>query len=766
MSLTLVVLPLAGAARAGQDVTQTASAAPAESLALPAGYDGPPAPLPPEVITRDATGTRATIRAVRLTLPLKIDGRLDEEVYQTVPSISDFIQQEPQEGVPATEKTEVWIFFDDENFYLAARCWDSHPERMIATEMRRDGTRIPRNEDLAFGLDPYFDHRNGFNFEFTPVGGMMDAQIANDGGSIDLSWNSVLEHGAVRFAQGWSVEVRIPFKTLRYRSGPTQFWGLQVRRLIRWKNEIDYITRLPASIGERGHMRLSLAPAVVGLEVPPPGRNIEMKPYVITSLSTDRTVTPRISNDGKGTWGGDVKYGVTKSLTADFTYNTDFAQVEADLQQVNLTRFSLFFPEKRDFFLENSGTFLFANVAGTRSTGTPDTTPNLFYSRRIGLAGSRVVPIVAGGRLSGRLGKYTIGLLNIESDKLSDANVPVTNFSVIRVTRDILRRSYIGAIFTGRSVSQSGAGGNEAYGVDATFNLKTNVSFTTFLAQSHSPSRNRGSLSYKGNFDYEGDRYGALGEYTAVDRNFNPEVGFVPRLDMRRRYGQFRYSPRPKNKKSPIRKYYYNGAAEYITNTSGRIENKTYTGEFAVDFQNSDHANIKYSNFYEYLPTGLLLGPGVVVPIGAYDYRSVLAGYNFGPQRQWFTTNTSVEYGTYRRGHKTSAIVTSGAISWPPHLLVEPSYTLNVIRIPQGTLNQNLVGPRITFGVTPQAFVSALIQYNATINTLSSNVRLRWEYQPGSELFVVWSEQHDTFTGGLPLQNRAFVVKFNHLFRY
>jgi hypothetical protein len=219
ISLTVVVLLLAGAAQAGQNAIRNAGAVPAEPLALPAGYDGPSAPLPPEVITRDATGTRATIRAVRLMLPLTIDGRLDEEVYQTVPSISDFIQQEPQEGAPATEKTEVWIFFDDENFYLAARCWDSHPERMIATEMRRDGARIPRNEDLAFGLDPLFDHRTGFDFEFTPVGGMLDAQIANDGGSVDSNWNSVLEHGAVRFARGWSVEVRIPFKTLRYRPG-------------------------------------------------------------------------------------------------------------------------------------------------------------------------------------------------------------------------------------------------------------------------------------------------------------------------------------------------------------------------------------------------------------------------------------------------------------------------------------------------------------------------------------------------------------------
>ena len=173
------------------------------------------------------------MRAVRITSPLKIDGKLDEEVYRTIPSISDFIQQEPNEGAPATEKTEVWLFFDDENFYVMARCWDSHPERMIATEMRRDGSRIPRNEDLAFGLDTFFDHRNGYNFEQTPIGGMMDAQISNDGAAIDTNWNGVLEHRADRFEQGWAVEMRIPFKTLRYRAGPNQLWALQVRRMVR-----------------------------------------------------------------------------------------------------------------------------------------------------------------------------------------------------------------------------------------------------------------------------------------------------------------------------------------------------------------------------------------------------------------------------------------------------------------------------------------------------------------------------------------------------
>jgi hypothetical protein len=319
---------------------------------------------------------------------------------------------------------------------------------------------------------------------------------------------------------------------------------------------------------------------------------------------------------------------------------------------------------------------------------------------------------------------------------------------------------------TSRSAGQNRSGANEAYGVDAGFNLKTNLTINGFLAATHTPGLASSNTSYKGSVDYEGDRFGAWVEHLTVDPNFNPDVGFVRRLDMRREFALFRFSPRPASRKSRIRKYYYNTWAEYITTTAGQVQNKTVTGEFALDFQNGDHANLKVSNFYEYLPVPLTLGPGVRVPVGGYDYRSVLAGYNFGPQRFWFTTNTSLEYGTYYDGNKTSAIVTTGAVSWPPHVIVEPSYTLNHIALPQGTLDQTLVGPRVTYGFVPQAFLSALIQYNTTTNTAAWNVRLRWEYRPGSELFVVWNEQHDTVASRFPLQNRALVLKFNHLWRY
>ena len=714
----------------------------------------------PVVITRDPSGT-AVIRAVRLTTPLRIDGHLDEEVYTTVPSISGFIQQEPSDGSPATEETEVWVFFDSDNMYVVGRCWDSHPERMVANEMRRDGARVPRNEDFAFSFDTFHDRRNGFNFEITPVGGRLDTEIINDGAVSNRDWNPVWEAVAARFDHGWSVETRIPFKSLRYRPGGDQVWGFQVRRMVRWKNEISYITRIPAAIGERGHHHVSLSPTLVGIDVPPPGLNLEIKPYGISTMASDTTVTPRIANDLSAHWGGDVKYGITKSLTADFTYNTDFAQVEADQQQINLTRFSLFYPEKRDFFLENAGTFVFGGATGA------DNTPALFYSRRIGLSGTQSVPIVAGGRLVGRAGKFSVGVLNIESDEVPASGIPSTDFSVVRVKRDVFRRSSIGAIFTGRSVGQSGTGSNEAYGADGTFVLTDTITVNTFLARTRSQDRAGHDASYHAQFNYAGDRYAVLVDELGIGRNFNPELGFVRHPDMRRGYGFFQFSPRPRKKSALIRKYYYDGSIEYIENNAGRVDTRTQTAEFAIDFQSSDHFNVRYGRTYEFLPQPLRLAPGRVVPVAAYNYGSVLVGYNTGPRRTITPGNFSWEYGTFYGGHKGTLTVGNSLLSFPPHLMIEPTYTLNHVSVPQGTFTSHLLGPRITYTATPLMFWSALVQYNSIENSVSANVRFRWEYAPGSELFVVWNETRDTFAQGFPtLTNRALIVKVNRLLRF
>ena len=449
-------------------------AAPARAAAQQTGSDAlaghPPAPVAPDVITRDAAN-RATVRAVRITEPLQMDGRLDEAVYTSVPPMSGFIQTDPDHGAPATEKTDVWLFFDDDNVYVVGRAWETEPDRLVANEMRRDNITIVRNDNFAWSFDTFHDHRNGVLFEVNAIGGRIDAQVTNES-QVNLDWNPIWDFGTGYFDGGYVVEAAIPFKSLRYRPGREQVWGFQARRTNRWKNEVSYITPVPPAFINNGHFRSSLSAAVVGLEAPPTSRLVEIKPYAIADMSSDPVAAEPFSNDFGGSGGLDVKYGITQNLTADFTVNTDFAQVEADEQQVNLTRFSLFFPEKREFFLENQGLFAFGG-AGAGPFGAGDT-PVLFYSRNIGLDRGREIPIDAGARMTGRVGAFNVGVLNIQTgdhDGGGDPSTAVgaTNFSVVRIKRDLLRRSSIGAIATRRSIARDGQGSAETYGVDGTF---------------------------------------------------------------------------------------------------------------------------------------------------------------------------------------------------------------------------------------------------------------------------------------------------------
>lgn len=343
--------------------------------------EGFPIPQLPATIARDESG-RTTVRAVPLTMPLRIDGVLDEAIYERAIPISDFIQNDPAVGAPSTEKTEVWILFDRDNVYVTARCWDTQPDQIIANEMRRDSFNIVQSNDgFGFAFDTFHDRRNSVAFEVSAAGGRLDAQITGER-QVNVDWNPVWNAKVGRFAQGWTMEAAIPFKSLRYRAGRDQVWGFNSRRVIRRKNESTYMVPLPASMTLRGHFVASLMPTLIGIEAPAGSRNLELKPYVISQLTTDRLATPRVSNDPGGNLGFDAKVGITDGLTSDFTYRTDFAQVEADEQQVNLTRFSLFFPEKRDFFLENQGITGPSTAARRRrSPGRAAASSSLFSSR-------------------------------------------------------------------------------------------------------------------------------------------------------------------------------------------------------------------------------------------------------------------------------------------------------------------------------------------------------------------------------------------------
>jgi hypothetical protein len=713
-----------------------------------------------------------TVRATRIAAPMTIDGRLDEAVYEQVPAITEYIQQEPKEGAPVSERTESWVMFDDANLYIVCRCWDTHPERIVANDMRRDSTNIRQNDNFGVVLDTFHDKRNGFLFYVSPVGGMFDA-VTSDERINNADWNTVWEAKTTRFPGGWIAELAIPFKSLRYGPGREQVWGINLRRTIRAKNEYAYITPLKRSWGIIALFRTSAAATLVGLEVPAPGKNLEIKPSAISRSTTDLLARPEVRNEWKPDVGVDVKYGVTKSLTADFTYNTDFAQVEADEVQVNLTRFSLLFPEKRDFFLEGQGLFTFGGVGGgspplpgtNPSSGSSDA-PTIFYSRRIGLESGRAVPIIGGGRLSGRAGKWTIGALNIASDEDPIVSAARTDFTVLRVRRDILRRSAIGALFTQRSQSTIATGGSELAGLDGNFSFFQNVYFNGFVSKSHTETKDGDDLSYRGQFNYASDRYGVQIDRLVVPANFNPEVGFLPRANFRRNFVSGRFSPRPAQA-AKIRKFYVDGSLNYTTDNANHLESREAMGAFRIEMQNSDAIHLEYFRDYEFLRRPFQVTDTLRIPVGGYEFSHVRAAYSPGQQHRLSGT-AAIDAGSFYDGTRKTASL-NARLGVTPQLGMEPNISLNWID--RGGVRERVTatGARTTFTMTPRMFVAALVQYASSTTSLSTNLRFRWEYQPGSELFVVYTEGRDTLplTGsGTALENRGFVVKINRLFRF
>ena len=746
--------------------------------------DGPPPPVAPDVITRE--GGQATMRAIRLLAGIQVDGRLDEPVYDAVAPVSDFIQQLPDEGARATERTDAWVMFDDENFYVAGRCWDSAPpSEWVATEMRRDAFNMLNNDLFGFLIDTFYDRRNALLFYANPLGGFVDQALTNEGNP-NRDWNPVWDVKTDRFDGGWTIEMVVPFKSLRYRPAREQVWGIQLRRTVMRKNEWAYLTLIPISAagfgGRGGVFRVSAAGTLVGLEAPPAGNNLEVKPYAIGGLTSGAAESAALNAgsarwvEGDGKAGVDLKYGVTQNLTADFTLNTDFAQVEVDEQQVNLTRFSLFFPEKREFFLEGRGIFDFARgsfrTARSLRQGSVrggGDAPTLFYSRRIGLQGGQAVPIIGGGRLTGKVGAFDVGALNIQTGDETVSGAKDTNFTVLRVKRDLLRRSSIGGIVTNRSLSLAGDGSNQTYGADATFSFFDSVNLLGYYAKTSTTAVAGRDASYQARFDYGADRYGLEVDHLLVEDNFRPELGFLRRRNFRRTSASGRFSPRPRSIES-VRQFVLEASHDYfVTADTGLLETRQHQVAFQTELENSDQFGVRLSDSYELLQQPFSpSGSDVTIPVGGYGFTDVRLTYALGPQRL-LNGRVEVATGGYFDGDITSVDLSRGRVDLLPQLAVEPSVSFNWIDLPGGSFRTDLLRARVNYTFSPRMFFSGLLQYNSANRTLGTNLRLRWEYSPGSELFVVYTEEQETdplrpdrYDG---LRDRGFVVKITRLFR-
>jgi len=734
---------------------------------------GPPPPTGSDVVRWDDEG-RATVRATRVMQPLSIDGVLDEPFYQSTASIPHLIQSVPDVGAAPTERMEVWVGFDDDNVYVAARLWDSAPEsEWAANEMRRDASTIRSNDNFGVFLDTYYDRRNSVGLYVTPLGGFADLQITNEG-SVNFDWNAVWDIRTGRFDGGWAVEIGIPFKTLRYRGGREQTWGIQLRRFVVRKNEWSHLTALPLSVagnGVGGIMRISMYGTLVGIEAPPASRNIEVKPYAISGMETDLTVDPAIDKDAYARAGLDIKYGITENLTADLTFNTDFAQVEVDEQQVNLTRFNLFFPEKREFFLESRGIFEFGRGGGGSGGFGRGGAPTLFYSRRIGLQGGELIPILAGGRVTGKIGAVNIGALSIQTDDEPTVGAESTNFTVVRLHRDIFARSGIGVLFGNRSQAVLSGGSNQTYGADAAFSFLQDASLVGYYAKTRTRGLTGNDQSYQARLRYNGDEWGTQLDHLLVGDDFNPEIGFVQRRGFRQSSASVRWSPRPESI-GWIRQLTFQGNFNYFENEqAGFVESRDAGGRFQIELENSDRFSVNFTDSYENLIQDTPIS-GAVIPAGRYSFRDIEVGYNFGSQRR-MSGNLSVRRGTFYTGEITSVRLDRARIEILPQLSVEPSIEFNWIDLPDqqafaGEFNQHVARTRVTYSLTPRTFLSGLVQYNSGTGRVSGNFRFRWEWAPGSEFFLVFTEERNTDIldrWSAPL-NRGLVIKVNRLFRF
>ncbi len=727
------------------------------------GPPGPPPPVPPASVSRDGTG-RATLRATRVTEAMRTDGRLDEAVYTRVQPIGDFVQFEPANGAPATEPTELWILFDDEAFYVSGKAYDRSPERWVLNEMRRDIPNVSANESVGFSIDTMYDKRNGFLFEVNALGGFLDAQVTNENFPPNQNWNAVFTVQVGRFEGGWTFEFRIPFWSLRYEPGPDKTWGFNMRRVIRHKNEESHIVPVPFSLGQRrGLIQVSLNAPLVGLDLPPRARNIEFRPFGITSVTSDRLARPALANDLAGNGGLDVKYGLTPNLTADLTWRTDFAQVEVDEQQVNLTRFNLLFPEKRTFFLEGQGIFAFGTGAGPNTNGGD--VPTLFFSRQIGLSRGQAVPIVGGGRVTGKLGPYALGIVNIQTDEKASVGAESTNFSAVRLRRDVLRRSAVGLLYADRSTSLNGSGRAMTYGADAGFNFFNDININAYVARTESPGTIGSDLSYRGQFNYVGDRYGLVAERLVIDEGFAPEVGFVRRPNMRKWTGTARFSPRPRRNRL-IRKMLFEGTGSYIENHQAVLESRQWDATFGLDFNSGDNLRVQLTEQFEFLARPFRIDRAATIPEGGYGFTNLAVRYTLGAQRRLAAT-LGLERGSFYDGDKTTVSLGAGRYNLTNQIQVQPGISVNRVDLPFGKFTATQLQTRVVYTLTPRTFIAGLVQYNSASQLVGSNLRLRWEYVPGSELFVVYTDERDATTRGLPdMNNRAFVVKWAPLVRF
>lgn len=703
------------------------------------------------------------VRALRLTPDqvetVHLDGVLSEAFWQQAAVIGDFRQQEPDEGVPATEHTEVRIAYDGDNVYVAVLALDREPDRVVSRILARDrvmrndhdGLQFAGDDAVAILFDTFDDNRNAFVFATNPNGAEFEALITDEGNEVNTDWRAVWRVAAVRTAQGWSAEFSIPFRTLRYpKDRPGAPWGFNVSRIIRRKNELALWQSW--SRDNEGFQRVSRAGDLVGMEdLPRYGVNVEVKPFVLGGTRQELDTAGQTPVDLHRDAGVDVKSELVPGLVLDLTVNTDFAQVEVDDEQVNLTRFSLFYPEKRDFFLENAGIF---DLGFRGGFGPPPY--QLFFSRQIGIGQQGAVPILGGARLTGRVGDQTVGLMNVITDRSGD--VPRTSYSVARMKRDIGENNFLGFMVTDR---RDGDGANTVAAVDGSFWLQPTLNVQGFFSRSFTAGAGGEGSTYSVSAEYATDLVGAEVQHLTIEPEARADIGFITRTDIRQTNAEVRLSPRPGW--LGIRVFETRLEGEYFSTTGGRMQDWEASVFLDSEWESGESFGTKLAIGETQLDGGFLLADSIPIAIGRYDASEIRVFFNSARHRALVGELRGAWEQFY--GGTLWSLEPSVSLSPSPQVSLELAHEWNRADVPAGELTTNITSFRFGYAFSTRLTTHALVQYNSLDGTVSANLRLDFIHRPGSDLFVVLTEGRGVEDRLWALSNRGITVKLTYLAR-
>ena len=701
---------------------------------------------------------RRSLAIVRVATPPTLDGLLNEEVWRNAPVAGDFLQRDPHEGMAASEQTEVQVLYDSENLYFGVMCSDSQAGGILATELRRDN-RFNNDDSFAIILDTFHDHRNSFLFRVNPKGTQYDALITEEGRDVNANWDEKWEVETQVNEEGWSAEIKIPLKSIRYSTAlenPT--FGIDFERVIRRKNEFDRWNNYSRNfrfnqVSQAGHL--------AGMEELEVALRVRIKPYV-SSLVRRHGEEERTTNFLGDVGLEDLKYRVSSSLTMELTANTDFAQTEVDNQIINFDRIPTFFPEKREFFLEGAGIYEFRDFGSLRGEGTGDV--RLYHSRRIGLSeDGRTVPVLVGAKLTGKVGeKFTLGLLEAQTDDFQDR--PGDNFAVFRLKRDLLSRSSVGVLFTNRQAE--GGDYNRVVGIDKNLILFEHLNIAGMLAHSFTDGvADRTWIKAVGG-GWQDDLLNTGFAYTIIEENFTTDLGFLPRRGVKKYGPYFFVSPRPDSQ--IIRQFRFGVRYDHYRNLDDNsLNHDRYHFAASTTFQNgssirvSPHCRTERFDEPEMLPGGLEVSPGrynwCYLPVmysfdpsgkvsGSFQYRYEKDYYGKGGRRQTWEINPVVKFGS--------------------HFSAEIDYSLNRIQLSGGEpVNTHQVNNKFNLALSRKLLASTIVQYNSDRDRFGVNFRLNYIYRPGDDLFIVYNEFQDRRHPITDI-DRSLIFKLTHSFDF